>query len=186
MAYPALARRIAALRPSCGPVRVVAIDGPSGAGKTLFAARLARVLGGGVPVIGSDQFPVPWDGGPLAWWEPLAGQVLEPLSEGRPGAFRPYDWHRGSYGPVTEVPVTDILIIEGVGAAWRRSPAALRIWLDAPAAVRRRRVRDRDGSDRLAAWERWSVNEAAHFRADQTFDRADLRFDGSRGCRRSF
>src|SRR5688500_339230 len=120
--YPALARRVTALPPSCGPVRVVAIDGPSGAGKTCLAGRLARALGG-APVIGSDEFPVPWDGGPLAWWGPLAEQVLVPLSAGRPGAYRPYDWRRGTYGPRLEIPLPEVLLIEGVGAAWRGSPA---------------------------------------------------------------
>lgn len=177
--YPALARRIAALAPSCGPVRVVAVDGPSGAGKTLLAGRLARALGGGVPVIGSDDFPVPWDGGPLAWWDPLAEQVLGPLSAGRAGAFRPYDWRRGSYGPPAEVPVTGVLLVEGVGAAWRECPAALRIWLDAPREVRRRRVIERDGPDHLGPWAGWSAAEDAHFRADRTFERADLRLDGA-------
>ena len=44
--FVALARDVLARRPRLGRVRLVAIDGPSGAGKTTFAARLARALQG--------------------------------------------------------------------------------------------------------------------------------------------
>jgi uridine kinase len=178
MSYPALARRLRALPPSCGPVRVVAVDGPSGAGKSTFAGRLAAALSG-APVVASDDFPVPWDGDPLAWWPPVAEHVLAPLAAGRAGGYRPYDWHRGTYLDRVEVPVTPVLIVEGVGAAWREAPAAYRIWVDAPADVRRARAIERDGQDVAPAWDRWRARERAHFTADRTPARADLHVDGA-------
>ncbi|HEY7483036.1 MAG TPA: hypothetical protein VH912_01115 [Streptosporangiaceae bacterium] len=173
-----LARRLGALPPSCGPVRVVAVDGPSGAGKSTFAPVLARALAG-APVVAADQFPVPWEGDPLAWWPPFAAQVLAPLAAGRPGGYRPYDWQRDAYGARIEIPVVPVLIVEGVGAAWRECPAAYRIWLDAPRDVRRRRTIERDGPGVGPAWDRWSDRERAHFAADRTRERADLRVDGA-------
>ncbi|MCW2904109.1 MAG: hypothetical protein JWO67_6374 [Streptosporangiaceae bacterium] len=176
--YAALAERVRALPPSCGTVRVVAVDGFSGSGKSTFAAGLALALGS-APVVGSDDFPVPWDGDPLTWWAPVVAQVLEPLAAGRPGAYRHYDWHSGAYGDRIEIPVCPVLLLEGVGAAWRDSPAALRVWLGAPRDLRRRRAIERDGAQIAASWDLWSTREEAHFAADRTRDRADLVVDGA-------
>ncbi|GAA2100694.1 uridine kinase family protein [Actinomadura alba] len=176
--YSALAERLRALPPSCGPVRIVAIDGPSGGGKSTFADVLARSLGE-APVVRSDDFPVPWDGDPLAWWPPLAAEVLRPLEDGRPAAYRRYDWRLGTAGDRVEVPVTAVLLLEGVGAAWRGSPAAFRIWIDAPRELRRRRAVERDGPHLAESWDRWSAREEAHFAADRTRARADLFVDGA-------
>ncbi|MQY02364.1 uridine kinase family protein [Actinomadura macrotermitis] len=174
---PALAARVAALPPSCGPVRLVAVDGPSGAGKSTFARALAAALGD-VPLVGSDDFRVPWDADPLTWWEPLRHAVLDPLAQGRPGLLRRYDWRRDAYGPAERIPVAPALVLDGVGAAWRGSPAALRIWIDAPRAVRRARALARDGAAHAAAWDGWAAREAAHFAADRTRERADIRLRG--------
>jgi uridine kinase len=178
MTYPALAARLLALPPSCGPVRVVAIDGPSGAGKSTFAPRLAAALDG-APLIGSDDFRVPWDADPLTWWRPLTEAVLTPLREGRPGRLRRYDWHRDAYGPEEEIPLADVLVVEGVGAAFQGSPAAFRVWIDAPRALRRARALERDGAEFAAAWDAWSSREHRHFTGDRTRARADLEVDGT-------
>lgn len=66
---------IAALR----PVRLVAIDGPGGAGKSVFAARLARAFAGlqEVTVLHTDDF-ASWET-PAGWWP-----RLEPYAEAPP------------------------------------------------------------------------------------------------------
>jgi YD repeat-containing protein len=178
LTYAALARTVWALPASCGPVRVVAVDGPSGAGKSTLATFLADALGG-APLVRSDEFPVPWDGDPLAWWPALAERVLTPLSAGLAARHRPYDWRRGEYGPEIDVPAGPVLVLEGVGAAWREAPAACRIWVDAPRELRRRRVILRDGAEVAADWDAWSRREEEHFTTDQTRRRADLRVDGA-------
>ncbi|WUH96395.1 AAA family ATPase [Spirillospora sp. NBC_00431] len=176
--YRALAARLLALPPSCGPARLVAIDGPSGAGKSTFAGHLAEVLLG-APVVRSDDFRVPWDADPLTWWTPLRAAVLDPLRDGRPALLRRYDWHGDRYGAAEEIPPGPVLIVEGVGAAWAGSPAAFRIWIDAPRELRRARAIDRDGPEYAAAWDGWSTREAAFFAADGTRARADLLVDGT-------
>lgn len=176
--YPALAARLLTLPPSCGPARLIVVDGPSGAGKSTFTDHLAAALVG-APVIRSDDFRVPWDADPLTWWDPLREAVLAPLDAGRPAVLRRYDWHRDRYAPPEEIPPAPVLIIEGVGAAWAESPAAYRIWIDAPHDLRRARVLDRDGPEYAAAWDAWATREHAHFTADATRDRADLLVDGT-------
>lgn len=176
-----LARLLHALPPSCGTAVVVAIDGPSGAGKSTFADRLATLLPEAV-IIRSDDFPVPWDGDPLAWWPPLVSQILRPLSLRQPARFRPYRWQTGSYGDqVTIAADLPLLLLDGVGAAQAASPASYRIWVETPYELRRRRALDRDGTENAKAWDTWSRREAAHFGADRTRERADLLVDGTTG-----
>lgn len=169
-----LPARLARLEPSCGAVRVIAVDGPSASGKSTFAAGLAGALGR-VPVVGADDFPVPWDGDPLAWWPPLTEQVLEPLRAGRAGRFRRYDWRRGGYAEEVVVPPGPFLVIEGVGAARLGAPVAFAVWVEAGYAVRRRRAGLR--GDDLAAWDRWAAIESRYFAVDRARDRADLVVD---------
>lgn len=178
MTYPALAGRLLALPPSCGPVRVVAVDGPSGAGKSTFTDHLAEVLIS-APVVRSDDFRVPWDADPLTWWRPLRDTVLGPLRDGRPALLRRYDWHHDRYGPDDEIPPAPVLFIEGVGSAWAESPAAYRIWIDAPYELRRARAMDRDGPEYADDWDAWAVREQSHFTADATRTRCDLLVDGT-------
>ncbi|MDQ6730128.1 MAG: (d)CMP kinase [Actinomycetota bacterium] len=73
----------AAVAPSRMRCRVVAIDGPGGAGKSTLAALVARELDAQVGC--TDDF-ASWDQ-PLEWWPRLIEQVLEPLSRNEPGRF---------------------------------------------------------------------------------------------------
>ncbi|WP_433431028.1 uridine kinase family protein [Nonomuraea sp. CA-141351] len=169
-----LAERIMSLRPSCGPVRLVAVDGPAGAGKTTFAVRLGAALG--CQVIHSDHFPVPWEGGPGGWFHALESQVLVPLRDGLPGGFRRYDWVRGEYAEQVSVPVAPVLVIEGVGTA-RSSVAhllAFTVWLEAPRPVRFARVMERDGAELELRWREWFAAEEEWFAEDRTRERAEL------------
>ena len=106
--------------PSCGLTRVVAVDGPAGSGKTTFAGRLARELD--AQVIHSDDFPVPWDEPPAAWFGRVEDQVLGPLATGGPGRYERYDWVRGTFEDWVDVPVAPVLLLEGVSTARRTAP----------------------------------------------------------------
>ncbi|MCK2217390.1 hypothetical protein MF672_026900 [Actinomadura sp. ATCC 31491] len=168
------AARISSLPPSCGPVRLVAVDGPAGSGKTTFAGRLGAALG--CQVVHSDDFPVPWEEGPGGWFAALEEQVLRPLREGRAGGFRRYDWVRGVYDGHVSVPVAPVLVVEGVGTA-RASAAhlvAYTVWVEAAEPVRLARVLERDGAELAPRWRAWFAAEREWFAADRTRERADL------------
>ena len=151
---------------------VVAVDGPSGSGKTTFAAALAQSLGGDVTVLHMDDFYAGWDG--LAEGVALlAAEVLEPVAAGGQGSYRPWRWASGARGARRVVPAVAVLIVEGVGSS-AGAPVDYAIWLDADAAVRRRRALDRDGEMFAPHWDRWAEQEKALFDADRTRERADL------------
>src|SRR6476661_8671860 len=60
-----------------GGVRLVAVDGYGGAGKSTFAARLAAALGGAA-VVHTDDFATGASG--VEWWPRLEREVIVPLS----------------------------------------------------------------------------------------------------------
>ncbi|HMM94538.1 AAA family ATPase [Phycicoccus sp.] len=167
---------LAALRaatPRCGATAVVAVDGPSGAGKTTLALGVVEVLG--CPVVHMDELYPGWDG--LADAVPLlVGQVLEPLARGERARYRVWDWAAHGWGEVRHVDPGPVLVVEGCGASVgaARRFAAVRVWVEAPRAERRRRGLERDGETYAAHWERWAAQEDAVFAADRTREHADL------------
>jgi uridine kinase len=174
----AIAERVRAAPPRCGSTRLVCVDGPSGSGKTSFTERLAGALGG-PPVLHMDEVYPGWDG--LAAIVPLLRErIVEPLAAGRPARYRRYDWVRGEYAEEHDLGTPPVLVVEGVGAGSRPvdGRTALLVWLEAPPEERFRRGIERDGESYRPHWERWSRQEQAHFTADGTRARADLRLDG--------
>jgi hypothetical protein len=112
----------------------------------------------------------------------LAAGVLRPLAECRPGAYHRYDWDADRFDadPIP-VPVPEVLVVEGCGSCPRSLDpwTTLRVWVEAPQALRLARGLDRDGSHMAEPWRRWQQLEAAAFAADDTRARADLRVDGA-------
>jgi uridine kinase len=161
---------------SCGPARVIAVDGPGGAGKSTFAARLSRAFGDGavVPLVHTDDF-ASWDD-QFGWGPLLRARVIEPLLSGETGRYQRYDWVDKRFAEWHDVPVADVLIIEGVGAAQRlfADAVAMTVWVETPPDVRLARGIARDGEELREFWQQWIVGEWAHFAADDTFARADL------------
>ena len=126
-----------------------------------------------------DLYPG-WDG--LAAAVPLLyEQVVAPLAAGRPARYRRYDWDRGEFAETHDLGRPALLVVEGVaaGAAPVARYATLLVWVEAHQAERFRRGIARDGETYRPHWDRWAAQEAAHFAADGTRDRADLRVDGA-------
>ncbi len=171
--FAALATHIVGLPPSCGPVRLVAVDGPGGAGKSTFAARLAAALGD-APAIHTDDFAA-WDV-PIEWFPRLREQVVEPLTAGRPGRYQRYDWVRRELAEWHDVPPAPVIILEGVSAARREiaEQLAFAVWIETPADLRLVRGIERDGEELRSFWNDWIRAEEAHFAVDHTRKRADL------------
>ena len=175
-----LAGRIRQLPARLGSTRLVCVDGPAGSGKTTFADRLAAALDRDVAVIHLEDLYAGWTlTGAVAR---LSAGVLRPLTERRPGAYHRYDWHAGRFDDdETAVPVPDVLVVEGCGSCPQTVDAwtTLRIWVEAPPALRLARGLARDGEHVAEHWGRWQLEEAALFAAEDTRARADLRVDGA-------
>lgn len=56
------------------------------------------------------------------------------------------------------------------------------MWVEAPAPLRLARGLARDGEPLAGHWRRWQESAAAHFAAEDTRARADLRVDGAADC----
>jgi uridine kinase len=161
-----------------GPVRLVAIDGPGGAGKSTFAALLATAAGG-APVISTDDF-ASWDI-PTGWWPRLFDQVIVPLLRGNPARYQRYDWDTRSLAEWRVVEPAPLVIIEGVSSGrseWSDQLAFL-IWIETPREVRLSRGLERDGTCARDQWESWMAAEDAHYAKDPTRGRADIEIDGT-------
>lgn len=168
--WPGLGPRLAALAArgerDAIPV-LVGLDGRSGSGKTDLADRLAaavRADGRSCSVVHLDDLYPGWDGLAAALG-PLCTQVVQPLRAGRPGRYTAWDWHASRPGAAHDVPASDVVVLEGVGVL--ASPCAdeldLRLWLEAPAPLRRERALARDGDVFAPHWGRWAEQEDALF-----------------------
>jgi hypothetical protein len=165
--------------PPTGHTRVLAIDGPSGAGKTTLAALVSEALGA-APVVHLDHLYPGWDG--LADVVPrLLEWVLQPAAEDRPVRYRRYDWEREEYAEWVDVDqhASSTLIVEGVAAGALPGAAYLSVlvWMDAPAGVRFDRGIARDGETYRPHWQRWAEQEKHYFAEHDPRERADLRLE---------
>jgi len=175
--YAALADRVRALPPRCGAVRVVAVDGGAGSGKTTFAERLAAALDG-APVVHTDDLLLTGWASITGFWDNLQG-LLDALATGRRGSYRRYDWMAGQPAERVEVDVVPVLVVEGVTvSAATRGRHVLAVTVEAPRGLRLTRGLARDGEDMRPEWLHWLAQEDAFF-ADPAHARADVRVDGA-------
>ncbi|MGW7253072.1 uridine kinase family protein [Streptomyces sp. NPDC054834] len=168
-----LASRLRALPPSCGPVRIVGVDGHAGSGKSTFAGRLAAALGG-APVLHLDDIATHEE--LFDWTGRLLAQVIEPLGRGETAHYTPYDWRARHFGPPRALPPAPVLLVEGVGAGRRalRPHLARLLWMELPRKDSWTRGRLRDGAEQRDFWAGWVGAERAHFAADPSRPYADL------------
>jgi uridine kinase len=175
MAYPDVEDAVTAIRlakpPAGMTVRVIAVDGPGGAGKTTFAEQLGRALE--APVIHTDDF-ADWDK-PIEWGPALIDEVLRPLKLGMRVRFKPSSWG-GPDRPEVLIEPADYVILEGVTASREafRPYLAYSIWIDAPRELRLRRGLERDGVEARAKWEAWMAEEDRYIETEHPADRVDL------------
>ncbi|MFF1481311.1 uridine kinase [Streptomyces sp. NPDC058301] len=167
-----IAAAVRALPPSCGPVRLVAVDGHAGSGKSTFAGRLAAALGG-APVVHLDDLATHEEF--FAWTSRLRAQVIGPLARGETGRVTPYDWNLRRFGPPSVLEPAPVVLIEGVGAGRRevRPWLALLLWMEMDAEGSWARGRRRDGAALSGFWDEWTEAEMRHFAADPSRPYAD-------------
>jgi para-aminobenzoate synthetase len=177
------------------PPLLVALDGPSGTGKSTLAAKIA--VGIECAVIPLDDFfaaHIPdhyWDEfthkeklDKIFDWERLRTHALEPLLAGEPARWHAFDFVSGlradgTYGMLGEPVVlqpAEIILLEG---AYSTAPAIfdlidLSVFVDAPLDVRHARTAEREDPEFLAKWRaRWETFEEYYFtqvRRPEAFD----------------
>jgi uridine kinase len=161
-----------------GEVRLVAIDGPGGAGKSTFASVLAAALDG-APIVHTDDFASADNA--ITWWPRLLEQVIDPLVRSEPAHYQRYDWPTKSLAEWIDLEPAPVVIVEGVTAArneWRHHLAFI-IWIETPQLERLRRGLDRDGDNAVEDWETWGSEEDQHYVNDPTRHHADVIVDGN-------
>jgi len=170
--YDAVLALIAERQPACGSTTVVAVDGPSGAGKTSFVDGLATAASADVLHL-EDLYPG-WGG--LAATPPVVASVLDAIAVDEIGTAHRWDWDAGQPGPLLRVLPAPLLILDGVGsgAGVIRPHLSLLIWVDAPQDVRKERALARDGGTYAPYWDMWAEQETRHFAAERTQHHADV------------
>ncbi|MFI0138219.1 uridine kinase [Streptomyces luteogriseus] len=168
-----LAARVRGLAPSCGPVRLVGVDGHAGSGKSTFAERLAAALDG-APVLRLDD--IASHDALFDWTGRLLDQLIEPLSHGRTAHYARYDWRARRFGSPRPLAPAPVILVEGVGAGRRalRPHLALLLWMDLPREEAWERGRSRDGEEQREFWDGWVPAERRHFADDPSRPFADL------------
>jgi uridine kinase len=172
---------VAAIRAAVPPpgmtTRVVAVDGPGGAGKSTLAARIAEGLGG-AQVAHTDDF-ASWDV-PLDWWPRLRGELLEPLARNEAARYRCTDWTGSGEERYETIRPAAIVLLEGVSASRSafRPYLAYTIWVETPRDVRLARGLARDGEAARRLWERWTAEEDAYVERERPHERADAVVSG--------
>lgn len=157
-------------------LRRVLVDGGSGAGKTTLAARWRtaweRESGRPVQVVHLDDLYPGWHG--LA----MAQQALvdDVLRDDAPG-YRRWDWAAGRPAEWVALDPGGLLLVEGCGALTPVTVARadLAVWLDVPAAERRRRALSRPGGAGFEPWwDAWAEQEQGHWARHRPWELAHL------------
>lgn len=167
-----LERVRSSVAPAGMSTKVIAIDGPGGAGKSTFAARLALALGC-VQIVHTDDF-ASWDN-PIDWWPNLRERVLVPLAVDQPAVYVPSNWGDDVKGEVIIQPA-EFVILEGVSASREAFQLylAFAIWIETPRHVRLQRGLERDGVEARQQWDEWMAAEDLYIARENPAERANL------------
>lgn len=168
-AVPAAARGIR--RP------LVLIDGPSGAGKSTFADAMRAGWPGRPPALVrlDDVYPG-WSGLEQAGIA-LGRSLVAPVRRGAVGRWRRWDWVGNRPADLERLRPGAPLILEGCGAfeAGCGAPDAIRVWVHASDADRKRRALLRDGGAYDPFWDLWERQWRRYVRRTDPERQADLR-----------
>ncbi len=162
--------------------RLVCLEGRSGAGKTELAGWLSTAVelagGGPVTVVHMDDVYAGWSGlasaGRLVW-----RMLVEPWLAGEHASLAAWDWNRGTRRDPGPLPLTPVVLVEGVGSWSQRYADAVStlVWLDCDDHLRRDRALTRDGAAFAPRWQQWTADEQRLYVREQTRAHADVILD---------
>ncbi len=158
-------------------MRVIAIDGPAGAGKTTLAAKFLAdyQTTQSVSIIHMDDLYAGWENALDQRLTAKLSEIVTAFKSGSSITIDIYNWAKSSFDAVETISPSDILIIEGVGAGQKvvREAGATLYWLDIEPAIGLARVLARDGHEIEAQMHQWQQQQAQHFLSDLTRNHAD-------------
>ncbi|HJQ73550.1 MAG TPA: hypothetical protein VJ814_01595 [Gaiellaceae bacterium] len=159
--------------------KVVAVDGPGGAGKSALADRLGTAFGG-AQVVHTDDF-ASW-ANPSDWWPTLLRDLLEPIARGEPAHFLRTHWEGPPQPAIVVVEPREFVILEGVTASREafRPYLTFTIWVERPRELRLARGLERDGEEMRPHWELWMAGEDRYVERERPHEKADLVLPGDR------
>jgi len=164
---------------------LVALDGGSGAGKSVLAAMLVSNLNASwiplddffaaqIPDAEWNTMSVPQRARNVFDWARVRRQALEPLLAGQPARWHPFDFAAGqrpdgTYAPNAEPETRDpasVILLDGAYSAGPQLAdlVDLSVLVDVPVSVRHARLAAREDPAFLAEWHaRWDAAEAYYF-----------------------
>lgn len=176
--YPALLDSI--LNQAAKKVKIFAIDGVAGSGKTTLANRLRSDISN-CQVINMDDL---YDG----WHEPFSDkltlsiidQILDPAINNSPIEFAKFNWELSKFDQIVKLSPANTLILEGVGSAQKKfRPYFTKIiWLDIDPQIGLQRVLNRDGEKVKDQMLKFLEDQSKHFALELTRNFADYIISG--------
>ena len=168
----------------CGDTKIVTVDGPAGSGKTTLANELSIALAdasGAMSVIHLDELYEGWDEAlDSKLFERISAWILTPIKNGLNPRHLKYDWYQSTYTTWSEVPLTSIVIIEGVGSGHTllRPYVSQAIWVEASEELLLDRVVQRDGESIRDEMLIWKVRERTYFESHDVKKSAHIHIRG--------
>ena len=157
--------------------RIIAIDGPAGAGKTTLANRVAGSFPENpVSIIHMDDLYAGWD-------NPLSPELTEVLTHicqshkaGNEITISKFDWASSSFISPEKIDQVQLLILEGVGSGQSavREYLSTLIWINIDEMSGLNRVLERDGESIKDQMQTWLATQEQHFASEKTDNAADF------------
>jgi uridine kinase len=157
---------------------IIAIDGPAGAGKTTLAHEIFLALSNSmsVQVIHMDDLYAGWDKALTKDLSKILRYLVDQHFQKSPAEIQRYNWGACSFGESEVLPVTDLLILEGVGSGDKeiQDNFAALIWMEIDPEVGLKRVINRDGVQVAEAMKKWLTTQDKYFLQHSTREKADF------------
>jgi uridine kinase len=154
--------------------QIILIDGPAGAGKTTYAAKLQSELN--CEVIHLDYVYNGWEDALGPSLTQVLLNLVTSFKSGKAFELPVFNWASMEFDSIRKISPGETLIIEGVGAGQSaiRELATTLYWIDVEDELGLDRVLKRDGVEIESQMRAWKVREAKHFQVERTREFADF------------